>query len=55
MKEVPTSPAIKIRMMKGSIRCLSSGLLGLVPVIGLLFAFAAVWVVGGVRTKEKRF
>ena len=35
-------PAVKIKMMKGSIRCLVFGLLGLLPVIGLPFALAAI-------------
>jgi len=48
-------PAAKIKMMKGSIRCLIFGLLGLLPVVGLPFALAALWVAGGVRTKEKLY
>ena len=47
--------ADKIRMMKASIRCLVFGLLGLLPVIGLPFALAALWISGQVRVKEKRF
>jgi hypothetical protein len=45
----------KIKMMKGSIRCLVDGLLGLIPIIGLPFALAALWVSGRVRQQEKRF
>ena len=45
----------KIKMLQGSIRCLVLGLLGLVPVIGLPFGLAALWVSGGVRAREKKF
>jgi hypothetical protein len=46
---------IKIKMLKGSLRCFMFGVLGLLPVIGLPFAFAALWISGGVRAKEKQF
>ena len=45
----------KIKMMKSSIRCLIFGLLGLLPVIGLPFALAALWISGQVRAQEKQF
>jgi hypothetical protein len=45
----------KIRMLKGSSRCFVFGLLGLLPIIGLPFALAALWISGRVRTTEKRF
>jgi hypothetical protein len=48
-------PAAKIKMMKASIRCLVFGLLGLLPVIGLPFGLAALWISGRVRLKEKQF
>jgi hypothetical protein len=48
-------PADKIKMMKLSIRCLVYGLLGLIPVIGLPFALAALWISGRVRLKEKLY
>jgi hypothetical protein len=48
-------PAAKIKMMKGSVRCLIFGLLGLLPIIGLPFALAALWLSGRVRAKEKLF
>jgi hypothetical protein len=48
-------PAAKIKMMKGSMRCLVFGLLGLLPIIGLPFALAALWVSGRVRAQEKMF
>jgi hypothetical protein len=48
-------PAAKIKMMQASIRCLIFGLLGLLPIIGLPFALAALWISGLVRTKEKLF
>jgi hypothetical protein len=47
------SPAAKIKMMKASIRCLIYGLLALVPVIGLPFGLAALWISGRVRKQEK--
>ena len=48
-------PAAKIKMMKGSIRCLIFGLLGLLPIIGLPFALAALWVSGRVRARKNDF
>ena len=50
-----TIPAAKIKMMKGSIRCLIYGLLGLLPVIGLPFGLAALWISGRVRLQEKLY
>lgn len=47
--------AAKIKMMKGSIRCFVDGLLGLIPIIGLPFALAALWISGRVRRQEKQF
>jgi hypothetical protein len=49
------APAAKIKMMKASIRCLVFGTLGLLPVIGLPFAFASLYVAGKVRKQEKLF
>jgi hypothetical protein len=46
---------IKIAMLNGSLRCFRFGLLGLLPVIGLPFALAALWVSGRVRLREKLF
>jgi hypothetical protein len=46
---------IKIAMLKGSLRCFTFGLLGLLPVIGLPFALAALWISGRVRLREKLF
>ena len=48
-------PAAKIKMMKGSTRCLIFGLLALLPVIGLPFGLAALWVSGRVRLTEKLY
>ena len=48
-------PAAKIKMIQGSVRCLTFGLLGLLPIIGLPFALAALWIGGRVRVKEKLF
>ena len=45
----------KIQMLKGSLRCFVCGLLGLLPVIGLPFAIAALWFSGQVRAQEKLF
>lgn len=45
----------KIQMLKSSLRCFVYGLLGFLPVIGLPFALAALWISGRVRAKEKRF
>ena len=50
MNDLPTA---KIKMIKGSARCLTFGLLGLLPVIGLPFALAALWLSGRVRVQEK--
>jgi hypothetical protein len=46
--------AAKIQMLNGSMRCFVFGLLGLLPVIGLPFAFAALWISGQARVKEKQ-
>jgi hypothetical protein len=48
-------PAAKIKMMKASIRCLVFGVLSLLPVIGLPFGLAALWISGRVRLQEKQF
>jgi len=45
----------KIQMLKSSLRCFVFGLLGFLPVIGLPFALAALWISGRVRAKERRF
>jgi len=44
----------KIKMIRASRRCLAFGLLGFVPVIGLVFALIALWLSGNVRQKEKK-
>jgi hypothetical protein len=46
--------AAKIQMLNGSMRCFVFGLLGLLPVIGVPFAFAALWISGQARVKEKQ-
>jgi hypothetical protein len=48
-------PAAKIKMMNGSLRCFIFGLLSLLPIIGLPFAIAALWISGRVRAREKYF
>ena len=55
MKADASIPAVKIKMMKASLRCLIFGLLGLLPVIGLPFALGALWVSGRARAQEKYF
>jgi hypothetical protein len=45
----------KIQMLKSSLRCFTFGVLGLIPLIGLPFALAALWISGRVRVKEKLF
>jgi hypothetical protein len=50
-----TLPAAKIKMMKGSIRCLVFGTLSLLPVIGVPFGLAALWLSGRIRAQEKLF
>jgi hypothetical protein len=49
-----TDAEIKIRMLQSSLRCFAFGLLGLLPVIGIPFAIAALWISGRVRVKEKQ-
>ena len=55
MKTTPTKAAVKIRMMKSSLRCLMFGLLGLLPIIGVPFALAALWASFSARKQEKYF
>jgi len=45
----------KIKMLNDSMQCFVFGLLGLLPVIGLPFALAALWIAGRVRMSEKQF
>jgi hypothetical protein len=47
-------PAAKIKMMRASTRCLTYGIIGLVPVVGLPFGLAALWIGGRVRRQEKQ-
>ncbi len=44
----------KIEMLNSSMQCFVFGMLGLIPVIGLPFALAALWISGRVRAKEKQ-
>jgi len=53
MKPVPTAAAMKIKMLRESIRCLIFGLLSFIPVLGFPFAVAALWLSGRVRLMEK--
>jgi hypothetical protein len=50
-----TDASAKIQMLKSSLSCFTFGLLGLIPLLGLPFAFAALWISGRVRVKEKLF
>lgn len=50
-----TPAMLKLRMMKTSIRCLGLGMLGLLPLIGLPFALAALWSSFVARRQEKQF
>ncbi len=50
-----TDARAKIQMLQSSIRCFVCGLLGLIPVLGLPFAFAALWISGRVRVREKLY
>lgn len=50
-----TDATAKIAMLKDSMRCLAFGLLGLLPLIGLPFAFLALWLGGTVRRREKKY
>ena len=52
MNDIATA---KIKMMRGSLRCLTLGLLGLLPIIGPPFALAALWTSFSARRKERRF
>ena len=45
----------KLKMFRASRRCLVFGLLGFIPIIGLVFAVVALWTSGTVRQKEKQF
>ena len=49
-----TGPAAKLQMLNRSTRCLTYGLLGFIPVIGLPFAIAALWMSGRIRACEKQ-
>jgi hypothetical protein len=44
----------KIKMLNSSMRCFVFGMLGLIPLVGLPFALAALWISGRVRAKEKQ-
>ncbi|HEX3624975.1 MAG TPA: hypothetical protein VH280_06045 [Verrucomicrobiae bacterium] len=50
-----TDASAKIAMLKGSMRCLAFGLLGLLPFVGLPFAILALWTGGRVRRYEVKY
>lgn len=47
-------PAVRIRIIKNSLRCFGCGLLGLLPVIGFPFAIAALVLAGKVRVSQQQ-
>jgi hypothetical protein len=49
-----TNASAKIQMLKSSMRCFVFGLLGLIPLVGLPFGLAALWISGRVRVQEKQ-
>ncbi len=49
-----TAVEAKIKLLNSSLRCFTYGLLGWLPLIGLPFALAALWLGGRVRVKEKQ-
>jgi uncharacterized membrane protein len=55
MKGVASIPAMKIKMIQASLRCLVFGLLGLLPIIGVPFALAALWTSYSARRFEGQF
>jgi hypothetical protein len=54
MNANPSIPEFKIRMLNHSLQCFIFSLIGLIPVIGLPFALAALWIGGRVREQEKK-
>jgi hypothetical protein len=50
-----TASDAKISMLNNSVKCFVYGLLGLLPVIGLFFAFAALTFSFKARTQETKF
>lgn len=55
MKPAPTAAAMKVKMLRDSMRCFVCGMLSLIPAVGLIFAIAALGISGSVRAKEKQF
>jgi hypothetical protein len=45
----------KLKMMQASIHCLTFGLLGLLPLIGVPFALAGLWASHTARRLERNF
>jgi hypothetical protein len=45
----------KLKMMKASVRCLTFGLLGLLPIIGVPFALAGLWNSFAARKQERLY
>lgn len=55
MKATPTIAAVKLKMIKASIRCLAFGLLSLLPLIGAGFGLAGLLASFSARKQEKFF
>lgn len=55
MKTAPSIPVAKLKMMKSSVRCLTLGLLSLLPLIGVPFALAALWASYSASQRERQF
>jgi len=55
MNTAATPAMLKLKMLKGSMRCFVFGLLSFIPLLGFPFAIAALWISGRVRTKEKLY
>ena len=52
---IQTDADIKIQMIRNSIRCFACAMLGLIPVLGVGFAVAALVFAGKARVAERRF
>lgn len=55
MKTIPNKAEAKMKMMRASVRCLTFGLLGLLPIIGAPFALAGLWASFSARRQERFF
>jgi hypothetical protein len=53
MNANPSNAELTIQVIKGSLLCFVFGWVGLIPVVGLPFALAALWIGGQVRVQER--